>query len=245
MRLRGRDGTGLTFVLDHAGKPPIASGDLTAWTAAIREFAAFPNTVCKLSGLITEAAPGAERREFAPVAEVILTPFGPDRVMFGSDWPVCLLATDYPGVVGLTQALVAGLSRAERTAVFSATAARAYRIRDDAAVRAVASRDRTPTGTVLAPSIACQMPGQMLSRMACDPWTEPLLLRQDDVAVALPVLRVTSKDHLELRVLGRQRDRQGHRAIGTGRALRDHNPLPVDAGPALQGDCFGGHGLAV
>jgi L-fuconolactonase len=119
---------GLTFVLDHAGKPPVASGALAPWTAAIGEFAARPNTVCKLSGLVTEAAPGAKLREFTPVADVILSAFGADRVMFGSDWPVCLLASDYASVVALARTLVAGLSQTERTAVFAATAARVYGI---------------------------------------------------------------------------------------------------------------------
>jgi L-fuconolactonase len=119
---------GLTFVLDHAAKPPIATGDLAPWTTAISEFAARPNTVCKLSGLVTEAAIGAELPEFAPVADVVLSAFGPDRVMFGSDWPVCLLASDYASVVALARALVTGLSDAERTAVFAATAARVYGI---------------------------------------------------------------------------------------------------------------------
>jgi L-fuconolactonase len=118
----------LTFVLDHAGKPPIASGDLRSWAAAVGELAAQPNTVCKLSGLVTEAVPGTPMREFAPVSDVILSAFGPDRVMFGSDWPVCLLASDYSGVVALAHMLVAGLSDAERAAVFAGTAARVYRI---------------------------------------------------------------------------------------------------------------------
>jgi L-fuconolactonase len=61
-----------------------------------------------------------------PVADVILSAFGPQRVMFGSDWPVCLLAADYAGVVGLARALTAGLSDTERTAVFAGVAARAY-----------------------------------------------------------------------------------------------------------------------
>ncbi len=119
---------GLTFVLDHAGKPPIASGDIGVWTAAIREFAALPNTACKLSGLVTEAAPGAGPREFVPVADVVLSAFGAERVMFGSDWPVCLLAGDYAGVTALARSLTAGLSDAERAAVFGATAARVYGI---------------------------------------------------------------------------------------------------------------------
>ncbi len=122
---------GLTFVLDHAGKPPIG-GDLTGWAAAIRDLAARPNTVCKLSGLVTELAPemapDAAQAAFAEVADVVLSAFGADRVMFGSDWPVCLLASDYAGVVALARSLTAGLSAAERTAVFGATAARAYQL---------------------------------------------------------------------------------------------------------------------
>ncbi len=118
----------LTLVLDHAGKPPVASGALEPWAAAIRAFAAQPNTVCKLSGLVTEAVPGARPEVFAPFADVILGAFGPGRIMFGSDWPVCLLASDYAGVVDLAQALVAGLSGAERAAVFASTAAWVYGI---------------------------------------------------------------------------------------------------------------------
>jgi L-fuconolactonase len=118
----------LTLILDHAGKPPIESGELDAWRAAIRAFAARPNTACKLSGLVTEALPGAPLDAFAPVADVILEEFGARRIMFGSDWPVCLLARDYAGVVELAQLLTAGLSDAERTAVFGSTATRLYGI---------------------------------------------------------------------------------------------------------------------
>jgi len=119
---------GLTVVLDHAGKPPIASGELGAWAAALRELAALPNTVCKLSGLVTEAPAAAAPRAFAMVADVVLSAFGAHRVMFGSDWPVCLLASDYAGVMALARTLVAGLSATEQAAVFGETAARAYRI---------------------------------------------------------------------------------------------------------------------
>jgi L-fuconolactonase len=128
----------LTLILDHAGKPPIGSGGLAAWRAAIRAFAARPNTACKLSGLVTEAPPGAPPGAFAPVADVILEAFGAQRIMFGSDWPVCLLARDYAGVVELAQLLTAGLSDTERTAVFSATAAALY---------GIGVPYRAPTGT--------------------------------------------------------------------------------------------------
>jgi L-fuconolactonase len=118
---------GLTMVLDHAGKPPVA-GDLRGWARGLAAFAALPNTVCKLSGLVTEAAAGAPAAVFTPVAETVLDAFGPDRVMFGSDWPVCLLASDYDRVVALARTLTAGLSATGRAAVFGETAARVYRI---------------------------------------------------------------------------------------------------------------------
>ncbi len=94
---------GLTFVLDHAGKPPIASNTLQPWAAAVGALAARPNTVCKLSGLVTEAATAAPATAFVPFADVILSAFGADRIMFGSDWPVCLLASDYASVVQLAR----------------------------------------------------------------------------------------------------------------------------------------------
>jgi L-fuconolactonase len=123
----------LVFVLDHAGKPAIGSGGLGTWKADIAEFAAQPNTVCKLSGLVTEAPRSAVPAAFAEVADVVLEAFGPDRVMFGSDWPVCLLASDYAGVLTLARLLTARLSAAERNAVFCGTAARVYRITEGAA----------------------------------------------------------------------------------------------------------------
>jgi L-fuconolactonase len=119
---------GLTLVLDHAGKPRMDGGDLRAWQLAVREFAARPNTTCKLSGLVTEAPPGAPPGAFAVVAGTVLDAFGAGRVMFGSDWPVCLLVSDYAGVLSLARSLTGGLSAAEQSAVFCDTAARVYRL---------------------------------------------------------------------------------------------------------------------
>ena len=82
----------LTMVLDHAAKPPISDGNLGPWAAGMRALAAQANAVCKLSGLVTEVPAGAPDSAFLPVADVILNEFGPQRIMFGSDWPVCLLA---------------------------------------------------------------------------------------------------------------------------------------------------------
>ena len=120
---------GLTFVLDHLSKPPIASGELQPWATLVRELAALPNVSCKLSGMVTEAGrPGWTVAGLRPYAEVILDAFGPSRVMFGSDWPVCLLAASYAQVVSAAQELAAGLDQDEQAEVFGGTAARVYRL---------------------------------------------------------------------------------------------------------------------
>jgi L-fuconolactonase len=118
---------GLTFVLDHLGKPPVASGRLEPWRGALRSLAALPNTVCKLSGLMTEADPSVWTVEdLRPYADTALDAFGPDRLMFGSDWPVCLLAAGYEEVLDGARTLTGHLGEAERRAVFGGTAARVY-----------------------------------------------------------------------------------------------------------------------
>lgn len=119
----------LTFVLDHLGKPPIASGDMEPWAADVRALAALPNTVCKLSGLVTEADPKSWTvDDLRPYADTVLEAFGPDRLMFGSDWPVCTLAVSYGEVADLAWELTDSLSDAERAAVFAGTATRVYRL---------------------------------------------------------------------------------------------------------------------
>ncbi|GAA4578638.1 amidohydrolase family protein [Planotetraspora phitsanulokensis] len=121
----------LRFVLDHAAKPPIASGELEPWAGGLAELATLPNVACKLSGLVTEASwTDWETPQFAPYAERILDSFGPDRVMFGSDWPVCELAASYAQVVELAGELTSGLSEAERARVFGGTAQEWYGLPD-------------------------------------------------------------------------------------------------------------------
>ncbi|MGX1135005.1 L-fuconolactonase [Streptomyces glaucescens] len=118
---------GLTFVLDHLGKPPVASGALEPWAGAVRTLAVLPNTVCKLSGLVTEADPASwTADDLRPYADVVLDAFGPRRLMFGSDWPVCTLAATYGEVRATAGELMAGLGEDERTEVFEATAVRVY-----------------------------------------------------------------------------------------------------------------------
>lgn len=118
----------LTFVLDHLSKPPIASGELEPWDTLVRELAAEPNVYCKLSGMVTEGdRRGWTVADFRPYVEVVLGAFG-SRVMFGSDWPVCLLAASYADVVSAAAELTAELSPDEQVQVFGGTAARAYNL---------------------------------------------------------------------------------------------------------------------
>lgn len=117
----------VAFVLDHCAKPPVASGELEPWATPIRELAARPNVTCKLSGLVTEADWGTWTvQDLRPYADVVLDAFGPARVMFGSDWPVCLLAAPYETVLQSARELTAHLSAAERDGVFGEVAARVY-----------------------------------------------------------------------------------------------------------------------
>ncbi|MEU2432460.1 amidohydrolase family protein [Streptomyces sp. NPDC007861] len=118
---------GLTFVLDHLGKPPIASGELEPWASAVRELAALPNTFCKLSGMATEAEWKTWTvDDLRPYAGTVLDAFGPGRLMYGSDWPVCRLASSYGDVLEAARALTAELGEDERASVFGGTADRAY-----------------------------------------------------------------------------------------------------------------------
>nr|WP_245966872.1 amidohydrolase family protein [Sphaerisporangium album] len=120
---------GLGFVLDHLAKAPIASGELEPWAGLVRELAAEPNVTAKLSGLITEAAPDRwDAETLRPYVGVALDAFGPERLMYGSDWPVCLLAGSLPAWTATALELLndAGLSAAERDAVFQGTATRVY-----------------------------------------------------------------------------------------------------------------------
>ncbi|MGP3974177.1 amidohydrolase family protein [Streptomyces sp. 8N114] len=118
---------GLTFVLDHLGKPPIASGELEPWARNVRALAALPNTVCKLSGMVTEADWDTwSVRDLSPCVDTVLESFGPDRLMFGSDWPVCRLAATYTEVVETAMLLIADLTPTEQAWIWSGTAKRVY-----------------------------------------------------------------------------------------------------------------------
>ena len=97
----------LTFVLDHIAKPPIASGKTAGWAEQISKLADCPNVFCKVSGMVTEADwQQWQSVDFAPFVEHVLDSFGGERILFGSDWPVCLLAADYGQVKALFDELV-------------------------------------------------------------------------------------------------------------------------------------------
>jgi L-fuconolactonase len=118
----------LSFVLDHLGGPPAGSAQDAAggtWAAAIRGLAALPNVTCKLSGVHTDPPLAGVLR---PCYETVLAAFGPDRLMFGSDWPVSSLAATYGQVCALYRELTAQLSTAEQEAIFNRTARRVYRL---------------------------------------------------------------------------------------------------------------------
>ena len=119
------------FVLDHLAKPRITTwtkpGDIDVWRRDIEALARHENVCCKLSGLVTEAAWRQWRpADFTPYLDVALAAFGPERLMFGSDWPVCLLAADYAEVAGIVRDVCATLSAAEQAAIWGGTATRFY-----------------------------------------------------------------------------------------------------------------------
>ncbi|WEH13695.1 amidohydrolase family protein [Streptomyces sp. VNUA24] len=123
----------LPLVLDHAGKPPIAGGELGDWERELRRLAAHPQVRCKVSGLVTEADPqGWTIDDIRPVWGVLLSAFGPERLMFGSDWPVCVLAGGWNRWAATVEELFDGCSAAETSAVLADTATAFYQLNSPA-----------------------------------------------------------------------------------------------------------------
>jgi L-fuconolactonase len=117
------------FVLDHVAKPPIKDGRLQPWADDVRKLAAFPNVYCKVSGLITEADWQHWRQgDLSPYLDVVLEAFGPGRIMFGSDWPVCTVAGTYARVADAFRDFADTLSDDEQAAVWGGTAAASYQL---------------------------------------------------------------------------------------------------------------------
>lgn len=119
----------LPLVLDHAGKPDVAGGELADWETQIRLLAAHPQVRCKVSGLVTEADHEAwTTADIRPVWDVLLSAFGPERLMFGSDWPLCLLAGGWDRWAAAVDELLAGCSPTETEAVIAGTASAFYQL---------------------------------------------------------------------------------------------------------------------
>lgn len=115
------------FVLDHLAKPPVKSGELDRWAERMHELAAAKNVWCKLSGLMTEAEWGRwSSEQFQPYFEVALQSFGPDRLMFGSDWPVCLLSGTYSQAKHLVSEAIHPLTVEQQAKIFCLNAMRFY-----------------------------------------------------------------------------------------------------------------------
>jgi L-fuconolactonase len=118
------------FVVDHLAKPEIKTGRRKEWEAQMREIAQNPNTYCKISGMATEADWHAWKKEdFEPYLDVVFEAFGVDRLMFGSDWPVCLVAATYAQVVEIIEDYVKKNTPAAKQAIFGENAARFYRLK--------------------------------------------------------------------------------------------------------------------
>ncbi|QYM78685.1 amidohydrolase family protein [Horticoccus luteus] len=119
----------VSFVLDHIGKPDIKAGLLDPWRAELRELAAFPNVVCKMSGLVTEADfQKWTAADLRPYIDHVMDCFGFDRVMFGGDWPVASQATDYPRWVQTLDDALAGASPDECHKLYVRNAEAFYRV---------------------------------------------------------------------------------------------------------------------
>jgi len=117
------------FVLDHLAKPEIKSGTINAWNKGMAELAVYPNVYCKLSGLVTEADWNRWKPEdMRPYLDVAFERFGANRLLIGSDWPVCTLAGSYARVMGLVKDYLSGHPEREREAILGGNARRFWRL---------------------------------------------------------------------------------------------------------------------
>jgi L-fuconolactonase len=119
----------MRIVIDHGAKPLIAKGQITDWAADMTALAALENIRCKLSGLVTEAGTPWARKDLEPYVQHLLQVFGPHRLIWGSDWPVCTLAASYDTWMDTSEALLADLSAEDRAAIFGLNSMTTYNIR--------------------------------------------------------------------------------------------------------------------
>jgi L-fuconolactonase len=117
------------FVLDHISKPDIKTGNIDQWKKDISALGQFQNLYCKISGMVTEADWKAWKKEnFKPYMDVVVETFGVDRIMFGSDWPVCLVAASYDEVVGIVEDYFSSFSKNEKDKFFGLNAIEFYNL---------------------------------------------------------------------------------------------------------------------
>jgi L-fuconolactonase len=119
------------WVIDHLAKPPIKSGQMEPWLSDLRQASYYPNVYCKVSGLLTETDPSKNALDqIRPYFEHALELFGPSRLLFGSDWPVCLRATSYSEVHSLMENLIGALTPEAQAAIWAETALSVYKLGD-------------------------------------------------------------------------------------------------------------------
>ena len=117
------------FIIDHIAKPEIRNQKISDWKIGIQLLAQNPNVACKISGLVTEADfTNFSPSDFTPYLDIVFECFGEDRILFGSDWPVCLLAATYQDVLLLIEEYTAGFSEQQNKKLFGGNAARIYKI---------------------------------------------------------------------------------------------------------------------
>ncbi|WP_037313311.1 amidohydrolase family protein [Ruegeria halocynthiae] len=118
----------MRVVIDHASKPMIRDGTMVGWAEDMTTLARETDAWCKISGLVTEAAPDWQIADLRPYVDHLLDTFGPSRLIWGSDWPVCTLACSYDRWLDTTDALLKDLTDTERSAVLGGNATRAYNL---------------------------------------------------------------------------------------------------------------------
>jgi L-fuconolactonase len=117
------------IVVDHLAKPPVAVKELNKWRDQIKSIAAYPNVYCKVSGMVTEADwENWKVDDFIPYLDVVFNAFGTSRLMYGSDWPVCLLAASYDEQFSIVQKYLDPFSPAEKKSVLGENAGRFYNL---------------------------------------------------------------------------------------------------------------------
>jgi len=117
------------FVLDHIAKPLIAQGTMEPWNTEIRALAQFPNVWCKVSGMVTEGRwTGWSAEDFRPYLDTVFEAFSPDRILIGSDWPVCTVAADYSRTLGIVINYIAELRREQQDAILGGNCTAFYRL---------------------------------------------------------------------------------------------------------------------